>query len=233
MNVIITGGTKGIGRAIAEKFALEGYNIITCARSQRELDEMAGSFKKQFPSILIKTMVIDLENENEVKTFANLINQLNIFPDILINNAGYFIPGSIYNEEEGLLQKMMAINLYSCYHLTRHLLPKMIAKKSGHIFNICSVAGIKGFDNVGAYGISKFALSGFTKHLREEMKPHGIKVTAVTPGATFSASWNGTNIDQQRIMEAKDIAIMVFAASQLSSKAVAEDILLRPQLGDL
>jgi short-subunit dehydrogenase len=233
MNVIITGGTKGIGRAIAEKFAAEGHNIITCSRNGAELQEMAEIFKKKFPFISLKVKVADLESESEVKAFGRWILQNDILPDILINNAGYFVPGKIYNEEGSLLQKMMDINVYSCYHLTRLLLPVMMEKRQGHIFNICSVASFKGLENVGAYGISKFALLGFTKHLREEMKPHGIKVTAVSPGATFSASWNGASVDPERIMDISDIATMVFAASQLSNRAVVEDIIMRPQLGDL
>jgi short-subunit dehydrogenase len=109
----------------------------------------------------------------------------------------------------------------------------MIKQKSGHIFNICSIASLNAYANGGAYSISKFALLGFSKNLREEMKPNGIKVTAVLPGATMSASWKGASIDPNRIMEANDIATMVYAASQLSAQAVVEDIILRPQLGDL
>jgi short-subunit dehydrogenase len=154
-------------------------------------------------------------------------------PDILINNAGQFIPGNIHNEPEGHLEKMLEINLYSAYHLTRRLLPSMIQQKSGHIFNICSIASLNAYANGGAYSISKFALLGFSKNLREEMKPKGIKVTAVLPGATMSASWDVASIDPNRIMEANDIATMVYAASQLSPQAVVEDIILRPQLGDL
>jgi short-subunit dehydrogenase len=89
------------------------------------------------------------------------------------------------------------------------------------------------YANGGSYSISKFALLGFSKNLRQELKPHGIKVTAVMPGATLSASWDGFDIDPTRIMEVNDIAAMVYAASKLSPMAVVEDIVLRPQLGDL
>ena len=154
-------------------------------------------------------------------------------PDILVNNAGQFIPGSIYNEAEGVLDKMLQQNLYSAYHLTRGLLPGMIQKGSGHIFNICSIASLHAYNNGGSYGISKYALLGFNRNLREEMKPHGIKVTAVLPGAAYTASWEGAGIDPARIMTAEDIAIMVEAASRLSPQACVEDIVLRPLLGDL
>ncbi|TAF49329.1 MAG: SDR family oxidoreductase, partial [Sphingobacteriia bacterium] len=154
-------------------------------------------------------------------------------PDVLINNAGRFEPGSIHNEAEGVLDSMLQTNLYSAYHLTRALLPAMIDKKQGHVFNICSIASLQAYANGGSYSISKFALLGFSRNLREEMKPHGIKVTAVLPGATLSDSWAGSGVDPQRIMEASDVAKLVVAAASLSPQAVVEDIVLRPQLGDL
>jgi NADP-dependent 3-hydroxy acid dehydrogenase YdfG len=121
----------------------------------------------------------------------------------------------------------------SAYHVTRTVLPAMIKKKSGHVFNMCSIAALDAYPNGGAYSISKFALNGFSKNLREEMKTHGIKVTAVHPGAVMTDSWSGFDNSGKRIMEAGDIAKMVFAASQLSVQACVEEILIRPQLGDL
>jgi short-subunit dehydrogenase len=109
----------------------------------------------------------------------------------------------------------------------------MMAQKHGHIFNICSIASLQAYANGGSYSISKFALAGFSKNLREEMKPYGVKVTAVYPGAAFTDSWSGSGVDPLRIMEAGDIAEIVYAASQLSPRATVEDIVLRPQLGDL
>ncbi|HTL10732.1 MAG TPA: SDR family NAD(P)-dependent oxidoreductase, partial [Chitinophagaceae bacterium] len=81
--------------------------------------------------------------------------------------------------------------------------------------------------------ISKFALLGFSKNLREELKPHQVKVTTVLPGAAYTDSWSGSGIDPARIMEAADIAKMIYAAAQLSPQACVEEIVLRPQLGDL
>lgn len=233
MNVIITGATKGMGRAIAERFAAGGYSLIVCARSKEDLDELKKEFAQRFPDIAVEVKVADIGDPEQVKDFGNWILKSRFVPEILVNNAGYFIPGSIYNEEDGMLQKMMEVNLNSAYHLTRLLLPDMIQRKKGHIFNICSIASFKPLANVGAYGISKFALYGFTKHLREEMKPFGIKVTAVCPGATYTSSWEGSGINPDRLIEADDVAKMVFACSQLSAAAVAEDIIIRPQLGDL
>ncbi|RYZ34365.1 MAG: SDR family NAD(P)-dependent oxidoreductase, partial [Sphingobacteriales bacterium] len=154
-------------------------------------------------------------------------------PDILVNNTGTYLPGSVHNEAEGSLETLMATNLYSAYHLTRALLPAMMSRKQGHIFNMCSIASLQAYANGGAYSITKFAMAGFSKNLREEMKSYDIKVTTVYPGAAYTDSWKGSGVDPQRLMDEKDIADMVWSASRLSSRACVEEILLRPQLGDL
>jgi short-subunit dehydrogenase len=109
----------------------------------------------------------------------------------------------------------------------------MMEKKKGHIFNMCSIASLKAYKNGGSYSISKFALLGFTKNLREEMQLYGIKVTAVMPGAVYTDSWSGSGVSPQRIMASEDVAALINSASQLSVQAVVEEIILRPQLGDL
>lgn len=235
MQIIITGATKGIGKAIAEKFAedKQGHTFYLCARSESELTTLGKELQGRFPRTNIYTRPCDVSKRDELDAFAEWIKSYTDKPDILVNNAGSFIPGSVHNEEEGALEKMINVNLYSAYHLTRSILPAMIERKSGHIFNICSIASLKAYDNGGAYSISKFAMYGFSKNLREEMKPHGIKVTSVLPGAAMTDSWVGFDNTHKRIMEADDIARMVYAASHLSPQACVEDIILRPQLGDL
>ena len=109
----------------------------------------------------------------------------------------------------------------------------MIKVGRGHIFNICSIASLQAYSQGGSYSISKFALDGFSKNLRLELKDKGIKVTGVYPGATFTNSWAGSGVEPSRIMEAQDIAKMILAATQLSPQAVVEDIVMRPLLGDV
>ncbi|MBC7424276.1 MAG: SDR family oxidoreductase, partial [Ferruginibacter sp.] len=138
-----------------------------------------------------------------------------------------------FNEEDGMLEQMINANLYSAYQLTRVLLPLMMQTKTGHIFNMCSVASLNAYPNGGSYSISKYALMGFSKNLRDELKPHNIKVTAVSPGAVLTDSWGDFDNSKKRIMEASDIAAMIMAATKLSTQAVVEDIVIRPQLGDL
>ncbi len=233
MNCIITGASKGLGKAIAEKFAAGGYDLYLCSRSEQALLTTKKELGTRFPGVAIHTKAFDLSKREEAFSFGQWLLDSGVAVDILVNNAGQFIPGSVHNEDEGALEQMMAVNLYSAYHLTRRLLPAMIGQRSGHIFNMCSVASFRAYPNGGAYSISKHALSGFSANLREEMKPYGIKVTSVYPGAAYTDSWAGSGIDPQRIMEAADVAEMIYAASRLSPQATVEEILLRPQLGDL
>ena len=233
MNCIITGASKGLGRAMAERFAAGGYHLYLCSRNAAALAETADAISARYPSIKVHHRMADMGDKAQVMDFAQWVRASASSVDVLVNNAGQFVPGSVHNEPDGVLEKLIAVNLYSAYHLTRDLLPDMMARRSGHIFNICSVASLQAYPNGGAYSISKYALAGFSANLRQEMKPHGIKVTTVYPGAAYTDSWSGTGVDPQRIMTADDVAEMVYAASRLSPQATVEEILLRPQLGDL
>ena len=221
MNVIITGASKGIGKAIAEIFAANGHHLFLCARGEVVLYKTLEELVTKYPSAIIKA-----------KPFGAWCLEYGV-PDVLVNNAGFFEPGSVHNEPDGTLESQLAVNLHSAYHVTRAVLPWMMEKRSGHVFNMCSIASLDAYANGGAYSISKFALYGFSKNLRQEMKPHGIKVTSIHPGAVMSDSWGKYDNSSKRIMEAEDIAKMIYAATQLSVQACVEDIVIRPQLGDL
>lgn len=232
MNIIITGASKGIGKAVAKQFAAANNQLLLCARNTAQLTETAEALRLQYPDAIIHTRSVDMRNKNAVIEFAEWCLNFGV-PDVVVNNAGQFLPGSVHSEPDGLLEQMIETNVYSAYHLTRALLPAMMKNKNGHIFNLCSIASLQAYQNGGSYSISKFALLGFSKNLREELKSFNIKVTAVLPGAAYTDSWSGSGIDPQRIMEADDVAKLIFAASQLSPQACVEEILLRPQLGDL
>ncbi|KIC94754.1 SDR family oxidoreductase [Flavihumibacter solisilvae] len=232
MNIVITGASKGIGKALAEQYAAGGHTLFLCSRGETGLYSAMESLLRQFPQATIKGRPADVSDRASAEEFVSWVLESAV-PDILINNAGNFIPGSIYNEAEGVLEQMMLSNLYSAYHVTRAFLPAMMEKRSGYIFNMCSIASIKAYSNGGAYSISKHALLGFSRNLREELKPYNIKVSAVMPGAAYTASWEGAGVDPARLMEAADIAVMIEAASRLSPQACVEDIIMRPQLGDL
>jgi short-subunit dehydrogenase len=232
LNVIITGASRGLGKAIAEIFAKHGHNLYLTAMHETRLNKAIEELTKKYPAVTIKAKPYDLSKKQQAQAFGEWCLK-NCSPDILVNNAGSFTGASVYNEEDGALEEMIETNLYSAYHLTRVIVKAMIDKKSGHIFNMSSIAGLKAYPGGGSYSISKFALRGFSVNLRDELKPYNIKVTAVFPGATYTDSWSSSGIEKERFMEAEDIAKMIFAASQLSAQACVEDIILRPQSGDI
>lgn len=233
MIVIITGASKGLGKAFANEFALNN-TLLLCARNEDVLQQTVKEIADKYSSTKVFYKKADLSIKQEAIDFAKWCLTFGT-PDVLINNAGTFLPGSIHNEQDGTIENMIETNLYSAYYVTKTLLPVMMQEinTSKHIFNICSIASLKAYENGGSYSISKFALLGFNKNLREELKPYNIKVTAVLPGAVYTDSWIGSGVSESRIMQSADIAKMVFAASQLSAQACVEEIVFRPQLGDL
>jgi short-subunit dehydrogenase len=230
---VITGATKGLGRAIAEIFAANQFDLCVCARTESDLEAMQAEWKIAYPQTQLHTYPVDVSKKSEVIEFATFIKKT--FPklDVLVNNAGVFIPGSTLTEREGTLDTLLETNLFSAYHLTRALVPMMLPHQSGHIFNMCSVASMVAYPNGGSYSISKFALLGFSKCLREELKTEGIRVTSILPGAAWSDSWRGVDFPENRLMKASDVARAVWGAYELSDAAVVEELILRPQLGDL
>jgi len=230
--IAITGGSKGIGRAIVLLFADKGFNIITCSRSLADLEGLKAEVLAKNPNIFFESVVADLSTSEGVQTFIDFAQTHSTGLHVLINNAGTFIPGQIIEEEDGALEKMLDTNLISAYRVTRGLIHNIMNNK-GHVFNMCSTASIMPYVNGGSYCISKYALLGMTKVLREEMKEHGVKVTAIMPGATLTASWVGTELPEDRFMSPEDVAHALWGAFALSERSVVEELVIRPQLGDI
>lgn len=232
MNAVITGASRGIGFETARIFARHGYDLFLCSRQEENLLAAIERLKTEFPNVSIDGKAFDLGKKSQARLFGEWVVNTAETIDVLVNNTGTFVPGNISEEPDGALEQMLEVNLYSAYHVTRAVLPRMMAQKSGHIFTICSIAALDAYPNGGAYSISKFALLGFTKNLRYELRPHNIKVTAIVPGAVYTDSWKGF-VEPERIMEPEDIATMIYTTSRLSPQATVEQIVIRPQLGDL
>ena len=233
--IVVTGGSKGIGRALVSRFLRAGYPVATCARSAADLTALTTGLTADVPGAMLRTLPADLSRAEDCARFAAFVLGLGLPVEVLINNAGAFIPGRLQDEpsDGSQLRQMLAVNLLSAYDVTLPLLPGFIAQGRGHIFTICSTASVTAYPNGGSYGIAKHALLGFTKNLREELKPSGVRVTAVLPGPTLTASWEGVDLPAERFVQAEDVAEAVFSAYSLSRHAVVEELLIRPQLGDL
>jgi short-subunit dehydrogenase len=231
-SILVTGGTKGIGRAIIERFAKEGFEIFTCARNERDLTALKVYLEENHPGIQVLAEVADLSKKEEVNRFSQAVKSIGI-PDVLVNNTGIFLPGALHNEPEGNFELMMHTNLFSAYYLTRAFVNEMIHRRSGHIFSMGSIAGLTAYPNGGSYAVTKWAMLGMTKCLREELKPYHVKVTSILPGATLTDSWAGVDLPMERFIRAQDVAESVWGAYNLSPQTVVEEVIIRPQLGDI
>ena len=231
-SILVTGGTKGIGKEILRKFMDNGFDGFTCSRNEQELLELKDEMEDRYPGRKLTIKEADLSKKEEVQSFAAFVKGINN-PEILVNNTGVFIPGAIHSEPEGNFELIMKTNLFSAYYLTREFTGGMIGRRQGHIFNMGSIAGLAAYANGGSYAISKWALRGFSQGLRQELMEHNIKVTSILAGATYTASWEGVGLPEERFVKATDVAETVWMASNLSANAVVEEIIVRPQLGDI
>jgi short-subunit dehydrogenase len=218
---------------MAEAFAAEGNDLYLTSRNEVKLYHALESLQSRFPDRLIKAMPFDLGSRQGAMDFGNWVLSQKVETDILINNAGSFEPGNLYNEPDGQMENMLNTNFMSAYYITRLLLPSMIKRKSGHIFNISSIAALQAYPNGGSYSVSKFALSGFSKNLRDELRPYSIKVTCIYSGAVYTDSWAGSGVKPGRIMKPADISDTIVQISKLSHQALVEELVIRPLAGDL
>ncbi len=230
--ILITGSTKGIGNAIARKFAANNYNLILIARSDKDLQDQKKLLLEEY-QINILCISADLSEKKQVQKIVDQLNENKIEPNIIVNNLGVYEPSTIFTEDDLLMEKMMNINYYSGYYLTKALLGTMLQRNEGHIFSICSVANISPVKEAFAYTISKYAVYGFIKTLRESLVQTDIKTTAIIPGSTLTASWDGTTVEAERFIMAEDVADTLFLAANLSKGACLEEIIIRPQHGQV
>lgn len=229
--VVISGGSRGIGFATAERFAKGGWAVAISGRNTSALQEAAESLQSW--GVPVYPFAGDMGDPASIHQWAEEIRG---FPEslaVLVLNAGKFQVGSFLEESWSDFRSMMSLNLEGSYLLAKALVPGLITQQEGHVFTIGSIAGLMAHPQSSGYTISKFALQGLTKVLRETLKPHGIRVTSVLPGGTFTDSWSGVPVAAERLMPAEDIAELIWSAHQLSKRSVVEEILVRPQLGDV
>jgi len=231
MNAIVTGATKGMGRAIVMELAANNYNITFCARDEKEVQALLDDLRRNYPDLRFFGMRADMEESSEVSRFAEFAEASFGRVDVLINNAGLYIPSELMKEDERCLERQMQVNVFAPHFLAKFFAAKMIGQGKGHIINICSIASLEPVIRAASYSISKMALLGLTKALREELRPAGVKVTAVLPGSTLTDSWSGTNLPSDWFILSEDIAKSIMNCLQMSSGANIDEIIIRPLYG--
>jgi short-subunit dehydrogenase len=232
-SALITGATRGMGRAIAIAFANEGLNLAVCSRNVAELGNFKNELHQINPDIKVFTLVANISAKAEVLQFAQSAEQELGFIDVIVNNAGMYIPASILDDDEDAFDKLMNTNVIPAYQLYRYFGKKLIAARSGHIFNICSIASKNVVVEAGSYSVTKFALYGLNNVMRLELQQYGVKVTAVMPGSTLTSSWDGVQVDSARFVMPEDIAAAIINAYRLSPGANVDEITIKPVFGQL
>ena len=235
---LITGATSGIGRAVADIFAENKYNLIVTGRRSERLQELKAALEQQH-GISVLALCFDVrDNDEVVRNIASLpVEWRNI--DVLVNNAGLAV--GLNHIQDGVLddwERMIDTNIKGLLYVTRAVSPLMVARNSGHIVNICSVAGKEVYENGNVYCATKHAVDALSKAMRIDMLGHNIKVTNICPGAVeteFSiVRFKG---DTQRAagtykgiepLTGRDIAECIYFAVSLPKHVCINDMMIMP-----
>jgi short-subunit dehydrogenase len=231
--VLITGASQGIGAAIAKTFAREvrGCRLALVARHEKNLRSVARACEKLGASAAV--FPCNVADAAAVAAMAGAVRKKLGIVDVLINNAGHFFGAPLLKTPVEKFDEMFAANLRSAFLVSRAFVPAMVHRGRGDIFFMGSVASFQALPGMAAYGAAKHGVLGLARAIREELKTKGVRVTAVLPGATWSPSWAGSGVSAERLMPAEDVARVFLDLYRLSRRTVVEEIVLRPQLGDL
>jgi len=176
---LVTGGSRGIGRAIAEEFAKEGAQLVLNGRDTTNLEQAAEEIRKKH-DVSILCISADVTEQNQVKTMVDKAESWAPV-DILVNNAGVHVASSFLDYSFADFKTVIESNVYSVFHVTQAVLPFMVKREVGRIINLASTAGKWGSRNQSAYNASKHAVVGITRCIALEMAPHNILVNAICP----------------------------------------------------
>lgn len=226
MVAVISGATKGVGKALAIALAKEGFSLALNARNTNDLEQLQSELVRNYSSNVF-IYVGDLSDKDSALDFsAKVLSEFKNI-DVLINNVGKYDLDKI--TDDGIdLDDMMKTNLNSAYYLTKHLSINMCKNGKGHIFNICSVLSLMPRSTAATYTISKHALKGFNDVLREEMREYGVKVTAIYPGSINTSSWEGIVAPKELFVQPDDIVNIVKTCLHTSKNANIEEIVIKP-----
>ncbi len=229
---IVTGASQGIGQSIAQAFAgLTDAKLALVSRNTTRLLEVAEVCRSNGADADV--FRCDVTDESQVAATATAVMDRYGPPDVLVNNAGLFEPGAIRDMEPEVFRRQIDTNLISAFLVTRAFLPSMLERETGHLFYIGSVASIRAYPGGAAYCAAKHGLLGLARVVREETRDSGLRVSTVLPGATWTPSWHGVDLPEDRFIPAEDIGQLVLDAYRMSSRTVIEEIVVRPQLGDI
>lgn len=220
-NAIITGGGRGLGKATAIAFAQEGINVAITGRNEANLQATV----KELEALGVKATyaVFDVTDKAKVHTeIAKIITTLGGI-DILINNAGIAEFGKFTDMPADRWEEILLTNVMGVYNVTREVLPHLIAKNEGDIFNVASTAGLNGNPSTSAYSASKFAVIGLSESLMKEVRKNNIRVCTLTPStiaSDMSIELGLTDGNPDHILQPEDFAELIVSALKLPRRAL-------------
>lgn len=224
---VITGGTKGIGYAIAEQLVRAGANVFICARSRDEIETAVERLSSIGPAA---GKLCDVRNEQEVKALLESCEKRFGGVDILINNAGIGINGKTIEEilpDE--FRETLETNLFGVFYTCHHAIPMLKRRGGGYIINISSLAGQYPHARVAAYNASKFGLNGFSEALMQEVRHDNIKVSYICPGSVNTEFGGDTIADEKAWqLQPEDIAQVVMDLLAMDARALPSRVEIRP-----
>ena len=231
MLVLVTGASAGIGAACARAFASGGHTLALVARSADRLADVARQCEAAGGQA--RAFVCDVTDDGAVQGMAGAVRDWRGVPDVVVNNAGAFVPGGVLDTTPDAFREQLEVNVVSAFAVTRAFLAAMLERGSGRVLMMGSVASVRGYPGGAAYGAAKHALLGLARALREEAKGTGVSVTTLLPGAVRTGSWDGTDLPDDRFMPPEDVARLAVEVASLSPRTVVEEVLLRPDAGDI
>lgn len=221
---LITGASKGIGRAMSTLFAEKGATVYAVARSAALLEELADEANGKKGRIL--PAPCDVTDAEAVESLIGQIMREEEHIDVLINNAGLGHFGAIHELTEAQWDEMMNVNLKGVFLCTKYTAPHMIKRQSGHIINISSVAGTVTFPGGGGYCASKFGLMAFNDVLTQELKPHNVKVSVICPGSVQTHFNQGEPKDYA--LRPEEVAYMAYQMAAAPEHIIMNQLIMRP-----
>ncbi len=228
---IVTGASRGIGHVLASNIAKTGHKVYALARDETALRELAG----EFPAV-ITPYPLDIRDSQAVRAFYAHLDENNLQPHILINNAGTGIFKHMEDITDSEWQGLLDTNLNGMFYMTRGAVKRMKLLHSGTVVNMISVAGRQPFKNGSAYAAVKFGLDGFTRVIREELRKFRIRVIAVYPGATASTWWQNIpgseNLPFEKMLKPERVADLVIQAILQPDDTVVEELFIRNVSGN-
>jgi len=221
---IITGSSKGLGKVIAQHLLLEGYVVMLSGRKAEALQATKKELCSDFPEALIYTNTVDFTNKKQVRDYLSYILNIGV-PEILVNNVGGYAEGDLSSDKDGL-DHMISVNVSGSYLMVKGLLGKMLSKKIGHIFTICSLLSKGVRVQAPEYTMSKHALYGMHKVLVEQLKGTKLKATAILPGSINTSSWDGIHAPKNEFVQPDDVAKIIIQALKLSEFAQVDELIV-------